>query len=89
MNGITREDMTCRELVELVTAYIEDALDPDDRAVFADHLAICKNCTTYVEQIRLTILAAGEVTEDTLDPAARDGLMRAFRGWQRRGDGAG
>lgn len=84
MNAIARQDITCKELVELVTDYLEHALPEDDRAVFEEHLAKCAGCSTYVQQIQLTIHATGAITEDTIDPAARDDLMRAFRGWHSR-----
>jgi anti-sigma factor RsiW len=87
MNGIatTREDITCKELVELVTAYLEDALPEADRTAFAEHLEICGGCAAYVEQIRMTIAAAGSITEQTIAPAARTELMETFRNWHNRG----
>ncbi|MGH2906581.1 MAG: zf-HC2 domain-containing protein [Solirubrobacterales bacterium] len=83
-SGFAREDITCKELVELVTMYLEGALAADDRRMFEEHLGICGACVTYVEQIRQTIIVAGRVTEDTIDPAARDELMNVFRGWHAR-----
>ena len=49
------EELTCQELVELVTAYIEGALPPDEHALFEAHLAVCRGCTAYLEQMRQTI----------------------------------
>ena len=83
-NGITREDITCKELVELVTAYLDGALSEPDHAFFAKHIEGCNGCSTYVEQIKLTIAAAGSISEDTIEPAARDELLAAFRGWHNR-----
>jgi len=71
--------LTCRELVELVTGYLEGALAADDLERFERHLAGCDACVEYVEQIRLTVAAAGRVTEDELDPGFREELLRAFR----------
>jgi anti-sigma factor RsiW len=74
--------MTCRQLVELVSDYHEDRLDPDERERFEDHLGLCQDCREYVEQMRLTLRALGRLPEESLSPAARDGLLEAFRTWQ-------
>ena len=77
------DDITCRELVELVTDYLEGALAPADRERFEAHLKICGPCVTYVEQLRSTVTAVGALSEATIEPAARDELLRAFRDWHR------
>jgi anti-sigma factor RsiW len=73
-------DLTCRELVELASDYLEEALDADDRARFEGHLTACNGCVAYLEQMRTTISIAGRLREDDLDPAVRDRLLAAFRG---------
>ena len=73
--------MTCRELVELVTDYLEGGLSPDDHRRFESHLDVCEGCTTYLDQLRVTIAATGRLTEESLDPAMRDALLDAFHGW--------
>jgi anti-sigma factor RsiW len=83
MNDTTAEAMSCQELVELVTAYLEEALSPDERRRFDDHLAECGPCRVYVEQIRATIGLAGRVTPEDLSPEAERDLLAAFRSWQR------
>lgn len=76
------EPLACRELVELVTAYLEGALPSGDRARVEAHLGVCPNCSRYLEQIRQTIAAAGKLHEDDLSPEAKDALLAAFRGWK-------
>jgi predicted anti-sigma-YlaC factor YlaD len=76
------QDITCREVVELVTDYLEDALAPDLRARLEAHLAACEGCETYVDQIRTTIRIVGSVSEEALPPETREGLLRAFRDWK-------
>lgn len=76
-------EMPCRELVELVTDYLEDRLSPLDRARFEAHLAECEACHTYLEQFRQTIRALGRLPEESLSAEARDALLAAFRGWPR------
>lgn len=77
-------DMTCRELVELVTEYLEGAMSAAGRARFDRHLAECEGCVEYLDQMRRTIAAAGSLTEESIDPHVRDALLEAFRGWTRR-----
>ena len=81
MSVFVRE-MPCQELVQLVTAYFDGSLSRSDRRRFRAHIRGCENCTAYVEQMRLMIEATGRLTEDDLDPAARDELLEAFRGWR-------
>jgi anti-sigma factor RsiW len=82
---MTARAMTCQELVELVTDYLEDALPDEDRVRFDAHLALCPGCVTYLEQMRQTIQLAGLLTEDSLSPAARDELLAIFRTWKQEG----
>jgi anti-sigma factor RsiW len=77
----TRE-MACQELVELVTAYLEGSLSRSDRRRFRAHIGECDHCTAYVEQMRLVIEATGGLSEDDLEPTAREELLEAFRGWK-------
>jgi anti-sigma factor RsiW len=78
------DQLSCQELVELVTAYLDDALSAADRARFEAHIADCDGCTGYLEQIRLTIALTGRLVPEQLDPAAEAALLDAFRDWKRR-----
>jgi anti-sigma factor RsiW len=73
--------MDCNELVELVTAYLDGALDPDTRARVEAHLADCEGCANYVQQIRETVRTVGKITDDELDPAFRNRLLDAFKNY--------
>jgi anti-sigma factor RsiW len=75
-------EMPCQELVELVTAYFDGSLSRADRRRFRAHIRGCDACTAYVEQMREVIAATGRLTERDLDPAAREELLDAFRGWR-------
>jgi anti-sigma factor RsiW len=75
-------EMPCQELVELVTAYFDGSLSRTDRRRFRRHIEGCDNCSAYVEQMRLVIEASGRLTEDDIDPAAREELLGAFRSWK-------
>lgn len=72
-------ELACRELVELVTDYLEGALGASDRARFERHIAECEGCAAYLDQVRETIALAGRLTPESLSPEARETLLRAFR----------
>ena len=85
MNAGLPGDLECRELVELLTDYLEGSLAPDERIRFELHLAVCDGCTAYLRQLRATLRAAGRLTERSIPEGVRDRLMDAFRGWRRWG----
>ena len=74
--------MACQELVELVTAYLENALSELDRARFEAHIAACDACTRYLEQMRATIRALGRIPPESLSAEAERELLAAFRDWR-------
>jgi len=76
--------MTCRELVELVTEYLEGALR-DDRIRLEAHLAECPYCEEYIAQMQRTVAALGELPPEPIDPAREQVLLEAFRGWRSAG----
>jgi anti-sigma factor RsiW len=84
IRGGRQPGLTCAEVVELVTDYLEGALADGERARFEEHLAACDGCTSYVEQIRLTIEVVGHVEPDDLSDAAKAELLAAFGDWARR-----
>lgn len=70
--------LSCQEMVELVTAYLDGALDPPARIRFENHLKGCDGCATYLEELRVTITTLGGHPDEHLDPVFRDRLMVAF-----------
>ena len=77
--------LTCRELVELVTDYLDGSLSRRDRARFDRHIAGCPNCTAYLEQFRETIRLTGTLRVEDVDAAAREELLDTFRSWKGGG----
>jgi anti-sigma factor RsiW len=71
----------CAEFVELVTVYLEGALEPATERRFVKHLAACDGCDRYLEQIRRTVAELGHLPKDSLAPESRDRLLDAFRDW--------
>jgi anti-sigma factor RsiW len=75
-------ELSCAELVELVTDYLEGRLAPEERQRFDDHVAVCEGCAAYLEQMRATIATAGRLRETDLPPELEERLLGAFRGWR-------
>lgn len=73
---------SCRELVELITDYLEGVLPADQARRVAAHLAACGGCSAYVEQMRATIRLLGRVPPESVSPAMEAELAEAFRGWK-------
>ncbi len=80
--GVTA--LTCRELVELVTDYLEGSLPPTERARFESHLEGCTGCRRYLDQMRQTIHLMGCLTEESLEPQVKTNLLKIFRDWKKR-----
>jgi anti-sigma factor (TIGR02949 family) len=76
--------LTCQELVEAITEYLEGAMGTEDRRRFNAHLAECPHCVHYLEQMRSTVAALGRVPPESMAPELRDRLLDAFRGWHER-----
>ena len=77
------DDLTCQELVELVTDYLEGALTDAERTRFEYHLNYCEGCESYLDQMSRTITTVGRLREEDADPVALEGLLGAFRDWKR------
>lgn len=74
--------VTCRQLVELVTDYFEDALSAQDRGRLEEHIMSCPPCRAYLEQMRQTIRLLGRIPVETVSQEAEEALVAAFRGWK-------
>ena len=79
----TYEELSCQELVELITDYLEGALPAELHERFDAHIAHCSGCQAYLEQMRRTIRATGTLSAEGLSPEAERTLLDAFRGWTR------
>lgn len=77
------DDLACKELVEIITDYLEGRLPEGERARFERHLGGCGGCRTYLEQMRQTITLSGKLTEDEMQPEAREELLSVFRKWKQ------
>jgi anti-sigma factor RsiW len=75
--------ISCQEVVELVSDYLEHALPADDAAVLEQHLNFCDGCVWYVDQVRTTINVVGELRAEDVPEETKAKLMIAFRDWKR------
>jgi anti-sigma factor RsiW len=82
MSSTEAESLSCQELVELVTDYLEGALSSEEHARFEAHLDECVNCVTYLEQMRSTIRLTGTLRSEDLDPHAEQAMLAAFQAWK-------
>jgi anti-sigma factor RsiW len=80
---VSADYLTCQELVELVTEYLENALSPRDRTRFEEHLMTCPSCQAHLTQVEETIRITGRIEPESLSEAAERDLLDAFRGWKR------
>lgn len=83
MNDLNNNEMNCKELVELVTEYLEGTLPVAERERFEAHLATCSGCTNYVQQMQRTIQVVGKLTEEAIAPQVREELLRVFKNWKK------
>jgi anti-sigma factor RsiW len=75
--------MSCQEVVELVSGYVEQELPAEEATLFEQHINFCDGCDWYLDQMRKTISATGRITEEEVPPETRDKLLSAFREWKR------
>jgi predicted anti-sigma-YlaC factor YlaD len=82
-NDVPAAPLSCQELVELVTSYLEGSMPGPERARFDSHLDMCTGCRRYLDQMRRTIVLVGRLTTEDVSPQAREDLLAAFRDWKR------
>jgi predicted anti-sigma-YlaC factor YlaD len=81
---MAEQDLTCHELVELVTEYLEGAMQSPERVRLELHLSACRPCRHYLDQMRRTIDLVGTIPEETVSPEACEDLLAVFRAWKHR-----
>ncbi len=76
--------LTCKQITELVSDYVEKRLPLWDRMRFEMHVGMCKHCREYLRQMKLTVRALGEIPAEPPPPEVRDELLRRFRDWKKK-----
>jgi len=82
---VSEQGLTCHEVIEVLTDYLEDALPANERRRVEEHLANCDGCTAYLETLRETIRLTGMLTEEQIPSEQKQQLLEAFRDWTRPG----
>jgi hypothetical protein len=77
------EHVTCQEVVELVSDYLDQALPPEEASLFEQHVNFCDGCDWYLDQMRSTVSTVGRITEQDVPDETREKLLAAFREWRR------
>jgi anti-sigma factor RsiW len=77
------QELTCKQVVELVNDYVGGAMSTSDRERFERHLAECDGCTIYVQQMKTTIELSGRLGEESLTDDVKRDLLEAFRRWKK------
>jgi len=81
----TDTEMTCQELVELISEYLDGTLAASERSRFDAHLRTCSGCEAYIEQMRMTIRLLGKLSEESISAEAQRDLLATFRTWKANG----
>jgi anti-sigma factor RsiW len=76
--------MNCRQVVELMTDYLDGALSPGDRATFEEHIAGCDGCRAYLAQLRMTREVVGRLADEPIPQSVEDELLKAFKDWKSK-----
>jgi len=74
--------IACRELLELISGYLDRALPAETAAAIEEHLADCDGCTSVLDEFRRTIALTGQLREEQVTQAQRDLLLQTFRDWR-------
>lgn len=80
-------NLSCKQITDLVTEYVDGALPADERLAFEQHVAICPPCRAYFAQMRKVVRVAGSLQEDDLPEDVRASLLNAFRDWKHGREG--
>jgi anti-sigma factor RsiW len=79
--------MTCQQVVQLLTDYLEGALSAADRARVDEHVAGCDGCTAFLAQLRTAGRVVAGLAAEEIPAALRADLLSAFRDWRPAGSG--
>jgi predicted anti-sigma-YlaC factor YlaD len=74
--------MTCRQVVELMTDYLEGVLSSADRARFEEHIAGCDGCRAYLAQLATTRRVLRKLADETVPPDLQAELLKTFKNWR-------
>lgn len=79
-------DLTCKEVVELVSEFLGDQMQPEDRVRFEQHLLVCPPCTLHVGQVRSTIKLVADLRAEPSPVEVGPAILDVFRQWKQKAD---
>ena len=79
----SENELSCQQVVELVTDYLENSLLPGMHKRLEEHVAECPGCENYIEQMQLTIDMLHQIARESVFPATKQGLLQLFHDWKK------
>jgi anti-sigma factor RsiW len=73
------DHITCQELVEQVTEYLDGALSAEETELLEQHVNFCEGCDWYLDEMRRTIAAGSQLPEVSVPEQVLEPLLTAFR----------
>jgi predicted anti-sigma-YlaC factor YlaD len=68
------QELVCKEVVELITDYLEGVLLSERCAQLEEHVAGCSGCRNYLEQVQLTIGMLHTLAQESVFPVTKEEL---------------
>jgi len=81
--------LSCQQITEIITDYLEGRMSFADRIRFQMHVGMCKHCRAYLRQMKATIGSLGQLPDEPIPADVRDEMRKRFAAWNdaRRSDG--
>jgi len=76
-------NLSCQELSDLITEYLEGSLTFSEKIRFQIHLGFCSGCRNYLNQMKYTIRTLGKLPPESMPTEVRDELLQRFRTWKK------
>ncbi len=86
-NVMNVDKLTCQQVVELVTEYLEHTLLPQLQEQFEKHLVQCPGCMTYLEQVQKTTMLLRTLAQEPMFPGTKQELLELFQQWKQAEEG--
>src|SRR5699024_996175 len=78
-----QKELVCREVVELVTIYLDESLGEPDRSELQTHLDGCPHCSTYLDQIKATITHVSDLKQYQIEQPVQFELVQVYLKWRK------
>ena len=75
-------NLSCREIADLITDYLEGALTFSQLIRFHMHLGLCFACRNFLKQMKYTVLTLHQLPSEPVSPHVKEELLTRFRNWK-------